>query len=86
VPPRPAAPSEPYQDVAPLSDLPDEEDPGQDLADLPDEAQNIEQGAVTPEASSAPVDLEKEREAILRMIAEGRITPEEGDLLLEALG
>lgn len=31
-------------------------------------------------------DLEQERMAILRMIAEGRITPEEGDLLLEALG
>ena len=31
-------------------------------------------------------NLEQEREAILRMIAEGRITPEEGDLLLEGLG
>ena len=31
-------------------------------------------------------NLDQEREAILRMIAEGRITPEEGDLLLEALG
>jgi hypothetical protein len=60
----------------------DLQDPGQES----DEAQSIEQGAVTPEESSAPVDLEKEREAILRMIAEGRITPEEGDLLLEALG
>src|SRR5205807_4534969 len=28
-------------------------------------------------------NLEQEREAILRMIAEGRISPEEGDLLLE---
>ncbi len=37
-------------------------------------------------ASAPPVDPEKEREAILRMIAEGRITPEEGDLLLESLG
>jgi hypothetical protein len=36
--------------------------------------------------TAKPVDPEKEREAILRMIAEGRITPEEGDLLLEALG
>lgn len=34
---------------------------------------------------SAP-DLEQEREAILRMIAEGRISPEEGDMLLEGLG
>jgi hypothetical protein len=31
-------------------------------------------------------DLEQEREAILRMIAEGRISPEEGDMLLEGLG
>ena len=31
-------------------------------------------------------DIEQEREAILRMIAQGRVTPEEGDLLLEALG
>ncbi|BCL81226.1 hypothetical protein ccbrp13_36910 [Ktedonobacteria bacterium brp13] len=30
-------------------------------------------------------DIEKERLAILRMIAEGRISPEEGDMLLEAL-
>ena len=30
-------------------------------------------------------NLDQEREAILRMIAEGRVTPEEGDLLLEAL-
>lgn len=33
-----------------------------------------------------PADIERERETILRMIAEGRITPEEGDLLLESLG
>ena len=31
------------------------------------------------------MDIDQEREAILRMIAEGRVTPEEGDLLLEAL-
>jgi len=30
-------------------------------------------------------NVEQEREAILRMVAEGRITPEEGDMLLEAL-
>ena len=37
------------------------------------------------EQGEAP-NLEQEREAILRMIAEGRITPEEGDMLLEGLG
>ncbi|MBC8077444.1 MAG: hypothetical protein H7Y32_15330, partial [Chloroflexales bacterium] len=43
--------------------------------------------AVQPPAQpvAAPTP-EQERDAILRMIAEGRITPEEGDLLLEALG
>jgi len=41
-----------------------------------------DQSAVNP----TPVNPEQEREAILRMIAEGRITPDEGDMLLEALG
>jgi hypothetical protein len=36
--------------------------------------------------NGAEPDLEQEREAILRMIAEGRISPEEGDMLLEGLG
>jgi hypothetical protein len=48
--------------------------------------QEQSQSAGEQYASPAPVDPEKEREAILRMIAEGRITPEEGDLLLESLG
>ena len=45
---------------------------------------DVDAGA--PEAAASAPDVEQEREAILRMIAEGRITPEEGDLLLEALG
>ena len=49
----------------------------------PDENQSAAQ-AETPSAAS--YDIDQEREAILRMIAEGRVTPEEGDLLLEALG
>jgi type II secretory pathway pseudopilin PulG len=36
--------------------------------------------------SATEPDREQEREAILRMIAEGRISPEEGDMLLEGLG
>lgn len=41
----------------------------------------------TGNSTPAPApDLDAEREAILRMIAEGRISPEEGDLLLEGLG
>ena len=40
----------------------------------------------TDEVAGKAANLDQEREAILRMIAEGRISPEEGDLLLEALG
>ncbi|MFQ3662126.1 MAG: hypothetical protein SNJ69_06990 [Chloroflexaceae bacterium] len=40
----------------------------------------------TPPEPASPADIERERETILRMVAEGRISPEEGDLLLEALG
>jgi hypothetical protein len=44
-------------------------------------------GGETVSATNGPApDLEQEREAILRMIAEGRISPEEGDMLLEGLG
>ena len=48
-----------------------------------------QQAGTSEEASGNNVtepDLEQEREAILRMIAEGRISPEEGDMLLEGLG
>ena len=38
------------------------------------------------EPAAPPASREQERETILRMIAEGRISPEEGDLLLDALG
>jgi hypothetical protein len=44
-----------------------------------------EQPPAHPQAGPQQRDIEKEREAILRLVAEGRITPEEGDLLLEAL-
>jgi hypothetical protein len=41
----------------------------------------------TPAKTTAPApDIETERAAILQMIAEGRISPEEGDMLLDALG
>ncbi|HEY0757042.1 MAG TPA: hypothetical protein VGD98_24025 [Ktedonobacteraceae bacterium] len=42
--------------------------------------------AVEDDKAATEPDLEAEREAILRMIAEGRISPEEGDMLLEGLG
>lgn len=56
---------------------------------------NIEDAEQPTAADAAPTDttepratpdIEQERETILRLIAEGRISPEEGDLLLEALG
>ncbi len=50
-------------------------------AEGPAEGDAVAQQTDTPE-----LNPEQERIAILRMIAEGRITPEEGDLLLEALG
>ena len=45
-----------------------------------------EQPAGQSSSGTSESNLEQEREAILRMIAEGRISPEEGDLLLEGLG
>ncbi|MBX5450037.1 SHOCT-like domain-containing protein [Thermogemmatispora sp.] len=48
-----------------------------------DEEQVQPQVAAEPAAQSP--SSEREREAILRMVAEGRLSPEEGDMLLEAL-
>jgi hypothetical protein len=48
-------------------------------------AQSQPSNTTTAEDAEGP-NLEQEREAILRMIAEGRISPEEGDMLLEGLG
>jgi hypothetical protein len=47
--------------------------------------QTIRLGADTTANDSAPPDRDAERAAILQMVAEGRLTPEEGDLLLDAL-
>ncbi len=78
MPPKPGTPPTPPQPNAPAT----WESPAQE---------NVAQSepAEPPTADAAPeppVNPEQEREAILRMIAEGRISPEEGDLLLEALG
>jgi hypothetical protein len=59
----------------------------EDIEDIEDKEAVAQVGQEQREAAEAPeVNAEQEREAILRMIAEGRISPEEGDLLLEALG
>src|SRR5207244_2996845 len=49
----------------------------------PQQTANIEDASIN---NATEPDLEQDREAILRMIAEGRISPEEGDMLLEGLG
>ncbi|NJP05017.1 MAG: DUF4097 domain-containing protein [Chloroflexaceae bacterium] len=51
----------------------------------PQQAQPTKPEAKAPGAA-APANAEQDRMAILQMVAEGRITPEEGDMLLEGLG
>ncbi|HEX9373048.1 MAG TPA: hypothetical protein VF897_18690, partial [Roseiflexaceae bacterium] len=59
-------------------------DPGaQAAADAPPAAGD---GATEQAAPAASRNVEEERAAILQMVAEGRISPEEGDMLLDALG
>jgi hypothetical protein len=60
--------------------------PGQRVQTGPQNTNQQTTGENTASQPSDAPDLEQEREAILRMIAEGRISPEEGDLLLEGLG
>jgi len=53
---------------------------------LPADATSAPAQASSPGADTGEPTIQQEREAILRMIAEGRISPEEGDMLLEGLG
>jgi len=75
IPPMP--PMRPMRPMAPM---------GQPLPPLPPMKFASPANPAPAAPQEAGQDLEKEREAILRMIAEGRITPEEGDMLLEGLG
>ncbi len=77
-PPVPPRPPEPAQQEVP-GEYPESE-PGETASGI-EEIETPATGEPVPTANP-----EQEREAILRMIAEGRITPEEGDMLLEALG
>ncbi len=77
-PVNPVTPVTPVEPVEPVEEA--------EQAEANPESGTQGQSASEQPASAAQVDPEKEREAILRMIAEGRITPEEGDLLLESLG
>jgi hypothetical protein len=78
IPPMP--PMQPMRPMRPMAPM------GQPLPPLPPLNFASPANQAAPESREAAPDLEKEREAILRMIAEGRITPEEGDMLLEGLG
>ncbi len=86
-PPRPASPP-----VPPVPPTPPAGGP-MPPTDFPPPAGAVSQPVAQPEPEQPATseneqtpNLEQEREAILRMIAEGRITPEEGDMLLEGLG
>jgi hypothetical protein len=85
-PPKPPVPPTPPSRPAPPPA------PGQTLrTDMEGAAQSESQPQQTTSSEGVSAtggtepDLEQEREAILRMIAEGRISPEEGDMLLEGL-
>ncbi|HEY6410468.1 MAG TPA: hypothetical protein VIY29_23710, partial [Ktedonobacteraceae bacterium] len=92
-PPRPPTPPQPPFGVPPVPpNAPAPPTAGfQQGTDAGEQVNKASQSASSENAdtsmpSEAAYNLDQEREAILRMIAEGRITPEEGDLLLEALG
>lgn len=82
-PPTPAQPPVPPKPPVPPT-------PGQPAQYVQAEPSALAQNDPAPQAVETPgdaaPDLDQEREAILRMIAEGRLSPEEGDLMLEGLG
>lgn len=83
---RPAPPPPPAFPEAPVPPIPPEP-PMLPESPVPPVPAHDRPAPVAESANAKPVvDIEQEREAILRMIAEGRITPDEGDMLLEALG
>jgi hypothetical protein len=79
-PPKPSAPP------PPPSSPPPPHAAGQTLRTDTEGASQSEPPPQQTATNGTEPDLEQEREAILRMIAEGRISPEEGDMLLEGLG
>jgi hypothetical protein len=80
VPVPPVPPVSPVAPVSPVSPVPPE--PGQSSS----MAQSAPSDMPEDSGAASEPNIEQEREAILRMIAEGRISPEEGDMLLEGLG
>jgi hypothetical protein len=89
VPPSPYPPHAPYPPHPPMPPsppiYPDAPNYGNERGEAGLEEAGVESQVQPLEANKAVVDIEQEREAVLRMIAEGRLTPDEGDMLLEAL-
>lgn len=84
-PPVPGTPTPPPDPASPSSVKPvDKVEPVEPVEQMDEPANSGTDDASV--AQDAAAGREQEREAILRMIAEGRISPEEGDLLLEGLG
>lgn len=75
---RPPAPAAPPAPPAPATGVTMRMPSGQ-----PEAAETAE---TRPAAAAPRVNIEEERAAILQMVAEGRISPEEGDMLMDALG
>ncbi|MDQ6645014.1 MAG: hypothetical protein M3Y76_11245, partial [Chloroflexota bacterium] len=89
VPPSPPTPPQPPSAIPPVPPTAGFQQRTEQSAQVnrADDNEGSEAGDASANTSQSPeYNLEQEREAILRMIAEGRVTPEEGDLLLEALG
>ncbi len=91
-PPKPPAPPSglsvsPVPPVPPVAPMPPMSGQANHFESQSEGSSQQSNGGAAQSASNADEpNLEQEREAILRMIAEGRISPEEGDLLLEGLG
>jgi hypothetical protein len=85
-PPGSTPPMPPEPPTSPASPTPGSPVGSETQAVTPGQEIQGEQPAQQSRGGVSEPNLEQEREAILRMIAEGRISPEEGDLLLEGLG
>jgi len=85
-PPTPPAPPHGVPPVPPQPPYPVQQGTNQGEQESQPTSNGDEDASAATSQPAPEYNLEQEREAILRMIAEGRVTPEEGDLLLEALG
>ncbi len=82
VPRQPGAPATPESPVAPPAAATPEAPVAPPAPPAPVAVTGVTQRMTPPE----PVDVEQQRAAILQMVAEGRISADEGEMLLEALG